>query len=592
MRINTPWDFERLHFDADYFLDCVWAEMRLPPNALTEYERMMFRFGVCGPSRRMVMGFRQIGKTTLVTGPLCLYRLRRDVNREILISSKNDREVNKLLRFVRQGLNLTFMRDLAPDKKDLDNRTAFNVRGKAFGKQPSVSVGSIQSALEGGRANTVIGDDIETKENALTPDGRERLHRQMDEFTNIIYTNADMGEYNPVDPNEIVFCQTPKHEDSIASKLKKEGFAVRSYPLALPRDGEPEPFYMDPGITAYAQAHGIKPGESLAPLRFPTTGKEFLERRAKGKHEFYREQQCVVYLLDKLGYPLKLSDLIVMELSPPPAKLPASVTYGISNHNGSTASNISTIGVGQEQLYRPAFIDEKVVSPTRVHASIDPSGIGKDKMGVAIGADVGGFIYVYRVEGLPGGFDEASCENIVLLLKQYRVRTVFIETNMDTAGIFRQNMAKMISRHVVATGDASFPDGWSCKIEGVHNTVRKEHRIIDVLDAVMTPHRLVMDPCCLRAKIVGQDDDIELKNELQHQIANITRDKGCLREDGKIDALAMLVESFKSALRPETTKARERALDREAKKQREFMDRQTRKMLGIKEPVNPYSTWR
>jgi len=590
-KIDTPWDVERLMLNWDYFLDAFWKEMRLPAKALTDYERMAFRFGATGPARRVLMGTRQLGKTTGLTAPLPCWRWLRDPNREIIISSKNDREVIKLAAFIRQALSqCTFLRHLAPRGKDLDNRTAFNIAGRRPGKQPSLMVGSIASALEGGRAHTIIADDIETKKNAMTPEAREELQRQTAEFTNIIYTSEDMGDEGCIDPPEILIIQTPKHDDSIAARFDKKRFAVRSYPLCLPKADEPQPFKMDPDVTAYAHRHHIKPGQSLMPLRFPES--EVAKRRLEGPIEFYRESQCAVDLKNQIGYPLRLEDLVVMTLPPPPSKLPASVTWGKSNHNGGTRVDMACIGHGEDALYGPAFIDKEFVSPTAIKAAIDPGAARMaDRTGLAIGASAGGFIYVYRVEGLPGGFDEASIEQIVLLLKEHHVQEVTLEINMDTAMVYQNTLRKMIVRHAVPPGDAMYPHGWSCKIVEKRNLTKKEERICNTLGAVMMNHRLIVNAAALVPRLVGEDDDVDIKNELQHQLANITPFRKSLAEDGKVDALEMLVDSFKNTQKFETDEARQRNLERDRQKELDRINKQMRKMLGIGEQRSPYQVW-
>lgn len=606
MRIKTPWDVERLALDWDYFLTAFWEEMRLSQRALTEYERMCFRFGACGDPlvpqstrRRVVLAFRGAGKTTGITAPVPCWRWYREslvgpVRREIIISSKNDREVIKLAAFIRQALGTcTFLKHLAPSRTDVDNRTCFNIAGRAPGKQHSLTVGSIAAALEGGRAHTIIADDIETKKNAATAEGREELQRQASEFTNIIYPDAPVDDPEcSLDPHEVIIIQTPKHDDSICVKFHRKGFVVRSFPLILPRANEPEPYFMDKGVLEFAAKHRIHEGSSLAAKRFPDGCKEIVERRGEGPVDFYRENQCAVDLKDKMGFPLKLADLIVTDLPPPPAKLPASMSWGTSNHNGSTRANVECIGHGGDSLYGPAIIDDKAITPTNVQAAIDPSGVGSDKLGLAIGAAVGGYIYVYGVHGLPGGFDEDNCERLALILKEHRVTSVTVETNMDGAGVFRQNLRKMIARHTVAKGDTMFPDGWTCGVAEVHNVKQKEHRIIDVLSGVMSSHRLVMDRRCLMPNMGQDDDKFNLKNELQHQIANITRDKHSLREDGKIDALAMLVQAFQSTQRMESAVARERDIERERQRELQRAEAQTRRMLGIKDTPPRHTTWR
>jgi len=540
-RICTDWNF---------YIDECWRIMKWPTAALTPYERAMFNDMAFGHPRRVISAPRGIGKTYGVT-MLATWRLRRDVNRRIIIVNYNDKYASKTLFLIRSMLDtLPFLRDLAPRGSDVDNRLSFNVHGAMPNRQPSVSVGSINASLESMRAHSIFFDDVETKKNVITVEGRETLRAQTNEGTNIIYPAST----DSIDPPEIIATQTPKHEESIIRVFEDRGYNVFSYPLLVPGKGEPQPYRLAP---AAERLIADKPaGTNLVPRFGPA---EIAERRA-AKLEFWREQQQAVSLGDLEDHPLSLNDLIVMDFPPPPGKLPLSVSWGTSNHNGSTRLDIPCMGFENDGLHGPVFIDKEYASPITVKAAIDPSGKGKDKTGLAIGSTLGGFVYVHCVMGLPGGVDEPTVERLVLLLKQYRVQEVVFERNFDTTGIYHQTLEAMIDRHKVEHGDAAFPDGWFCRVESVHNTRMKEERIVTSLQAIMGSHRLVMHPSTLKPDLREEDS---FHNELQYQIANIAVERECLPLDDKIDALAMLVTALQTFRKMDPAKQRVMALQRE-----------------------------
>ena len=75
-------------------------------------------------------------------------------------------------------------------------------------------------------------------------------------------------------------------------------------------------------------------------------------------------------------------------------------------------------------------------------------------------------------------------------------------------------------------------------IEEVKHSTQKESRIIDTLEPVMSGHRLVVDQ-----KVIEQDYNSapDIKYSLIYQMTRITRDRGSLAHDDRLDALSMAV---------------------------------------------------
>jgi hypothetical protein len=72
-----------------------------------------------------------------------------------------------------------------------------------------------------------------------------------------------------------------------------------------------------------------------------------------------------------------------------------------------------------------------------------------------------------------------------------------------------------------------------CTVEPVHQSSRKEPRMFGVLHTLLSQRRLVID----RRSIVP-DPNKQPEYQLQHQIARLTDERGCLTRDDRIDALA------------------------------------------------------
>ena len=76
------------------------------------------------------------------------------------------------------------------------------------------------------------------------------------------------------------------------------------------------------------------------------------------------------------------------------------------------------------------------------------------------------------------------------------------------------------------------------------HSIQKERRIIDTLEPVISSHRLIVD-----RKVIEEDwastqhhpPEKALKYQLCYQLSRITRDKGSLVHDDRLDVLAMAV---------------------------------------------------
>ena len=107
-----------------------------------------------------------------------------------------------------------------------------------------------------------------------------------------------------------------------------------------------------------------------------------------------------------------------------------------------------------------------------------------------------------------------------------------------------------------------------------HNT-QKEKRIIDVLEPVMNQHKLVFDK-----KVIKSDFDScqqlppeqSLRYQLMYQMTRVTKERGALSNDDRLDSLAMAVQYWVDAMAQDADKQvaarREEALMNEVEKVR------------------------
>ena len=73
----------------------------------------------------------------------------------------------------------------------------------------------------------------------------------------------------------------------------------------------------------------------------------------------------------------------------------------------------------------------------------------------------------------------------------------------------------------------------------------------------MTQHRLVMDEALIRSDVKNHDHVYSLMYQLTH----ITRDRGCLKHDDRVDALAGAVAYWQKTMGQSVDEARQGVLD-------------------------------
>ena len=127
------------------------------------------------------------------------------------------------------------------------------------------------------------------------------------------------------------------------------------------------------------------------------------------------------------------------------------------------------------------------------------------------------------------GYSDSTLLDILRGCKKYSASTLLIESNFGD-GMFMV----LLKPHLIKNYPVS--------VEEIRSSIQKERRIIDTLEPVINQHKLIFDP-----KVIQQDYesaqkytvDKQLKYMLFNQLSRITRDKGSLTHDDRLDALAM-----------------------------------------------------
>ena len=83
-----------------------------------------------------------------------------------------------------------------------------------------------------------------------------------------------------------------------------------------------------------------------------------------------------------------------------------------------------------------------------------------------------------------------------------------------------------------------------CVVEEVKHSIQKERRIIDTLEPVMNRHKLIFDRQIILndyRSAQAYDGDSRITKTLIHQMTRISFEKGSLKHDDRLDALAIAV---------------------------------------------------
>ncbi len=549
------------HFN--FFVREIWRDRRLDQPGIApigDVEEDILDWTANGPRKRGVLAFRGIGKTHLITASYTLWRLFRDHDNKVLIVSKSLGEAKKTVGIMRQWIDaVEFLRHLSPElgHDKTDTRNEFSVGPAKEARDFSVTAVGVDGQLPSKRAHLIIADDTETKENTKTFEGRKELLETVTEFRAI----ASFGD------KEIVYVGTPHHEETLYTALEARGYAFRSWPKTYPLPEERvrnlAPMLAD--RLARGLAH---PGGLTCPHRI--TQQDIIDDQKEGRRFWLMQCQLASDMGDSDQYPLRLADIMVMDVARDSA--PISVVYGAMDHNGSTAINnpggdnpggITSLGFGLDRFCRPARVSKETARYAATVAWIDPAGkTGKDHTALCAVGYLAGLYHVKKAVAFPGGGTEKNFVAIALALRESGSRQVGIESNWGGSAEFAASFDSVLRRFYTRPGEhPEFPDGWTCSpitdTKITHSSGQKELRILGVLEPVLTGHRAVFD------RQVAENQD------LQHQITRLTRQRDALAEDGLIDALAGAVHALGHTLRIDPQKAAAAAHDRFAEDERD-----------------------
>jgi hypothetical protein len=515
---------QRIHDDFVMFVWLIWRHLKLPVP--TRRQRSLARYLQHGPRRRMLQAFRGIGKTWL-TCAYALWRLYRNPNERVKIVSANEDKATENAVFMRRLIEeVPELQFLRPRGNQRDSVLTFDVGPSDAHPTPSISAVGITGQLTGGRATILISDDVEVPKNSYTETMRERLAELIKEYDALVVPEGF----------DIIYLGTPQTEQSIYNVVRTRGYDCRIWPALYPDRALVEKYdgALAEDIMAELTA-GAKPGTSTDPERFSDL--DLAERAVSyGRSGFQLQFMLDTSLSDALRYPLKQADLIFFDC----ARDDAPVRLAWTSDPRNAVIDIPNIGFSGDRLYRPLHASEQREKYSGSVLVVDPSGRGKDHTAVGVLKEAAGQLYLTALKGFKGGYEPATLQAIADLAKEQKVNHCIVESNFGD-GMFQ----KLLEPYLVRTHPVT--------VEEVRVNTQKELRIISDLEPILNQHRLAVDGAVLREDAQLATD--EPKYSFLYQLTHLTKARGALRHDDKIDVVALGCRYFRDAMAIDHAKA-------------------------------------
>ena len=535
--------------DFRNFLYLCWKHLNLPEPTALQYDIANF---IQGDDQRLVINaFRGIGKSWISSVYVC-HQLLLDPQKNILVVSASKNRADDFSTFTLRLINeIDVLAHLRPLESQRQSKVSFDVRPARASHAPSVKSLGITSQLTGSRSDLVIADDVETSQNSATMGMRDKLSTQVKEFESII---KPLGR--------IIFLGTPQTEMSLYNELPKRGYKLQLWPARYPELKQLRNMSKTISPAISKTWHIDKVGFPTDALRFDF--EDLREREMSyGKSGFNLQFMLDTSLTDEDKYPLKLSDLVVMTTNP--TKAPEKIVWASSPEL--KCEDLPCVGLHLDAYYRPMQVSGDWLDYHGAVLAIDPSGRGKDETAYAVIKMFNGNLFLTDSGGLVGGYTDKTLQGLADIANKEKVKSILVEENYG-GGMFTKLLMPFIQRTYPVT------------IEEIRHSTSKEKRILDVLEPLIQQHRLIVN----RAVVLNDyqktqelySTDQALRYQLFYQMSRLSRTKGSLAFDDRLDVLAMACKYWVEQLaRDQELAVKQRKDDLKREELDRFLDHQT-----------------
>ena len=481
-----------------------WKHLNLPSPTPVQFDIADYLQNA--PRRAVIQAFRGIGKSWICSAFVC-WNLLRNPDLKFLVVSASKTRADDFSTFTKRLITeMDILKHLTPRSDQRGSNVSFDVAPAKAAHSPSVKSVGITGQLTGSRADFIISDDCESLNNSLTQSMRDKLTDNVKEFEAVLSPKG-----------KIMFLGTPQSDMSVYNDLPARGYETRIWTARMPENTKLSRY--EQKLAPYIIDNEFKELDPIDPERFNDL--ELKEREASyGRSGFALQFMLDTTLSDKERYPLKLSDLVVMDINNDIA--PVKLAWAGSPEY--ICEDLPSVGFTGDKYYKPMFKSEDFGDYKGSVMSIDPAGRGQDELAIAIVKQLGGNLFVQECTGLSGGYTESNLTKIATMARDAKVNMIIVESNFGD-GMFTQLLKPVVQRYYPVT------------IEEVNHTKQKELRIIDTLEPVMNQHRLVVSPQLIRKDFDTKDPNYQLF----YQLTRITKDRGSLRNDDRLDALSIAV---------------------------------------------------
>ena len=527
----------------------------------TEIQQDIGEYVANGPQYRMVQAQRGEAKTT-ITAIYAVWRIIHDPSTRILIISAGSDMATEIANWVIQIINnMPELECLRPDRSagDRSSVTGYDIHYTLKGPEKSASITciGITSNMQGKRADVLIADDIESAKNSQTQTQRNRIHHLTLDFTSIC------------SKGDIIWLGTPQSIDSVYNTLPGRGVEIRIWPGRYPTLKEQEDYegFLAPLVAERLAADpslrtgGGPTGDRGKPLDSVLLNEDDLTKKEidQGAAYFQLQHMLSTKLTDADRFPLKLSQIRFMSIDcqfdPISSKLTSTVAP-MTLQFVRTEQNQIKLPDGfpiKDKMYRVQLAEDfaPLVGP---HMYVDPSGGGKngDELAYAVTAFLAGRVYTLDWGGFPGGLTDDALDALTKVAVKWQPQQIDIEQNYGNGALKSVWQPKLLKEH-------------KCAIEEVWETGQKELRIIDILEPVLGSGRLIVDEDLIYKDIERTQKyplDKRSTYSLLWQLSRLTRDKGSLIHDDRLDALAGSVRHWVELLAIDDEKQKAAARDK------------------------------
>ena len=517
-------DFEqRLKDDFSLFLRLCWKSLDLP--APTRAQLAMANYLQHGGSRIMLQCFRGLGKSW-VTAAFVLWTLFCDRDKKIMVVSASKQRADDFSIFCQRCvLEFEWLAHMRPSDDDQRwSRVSFDIAGCRPAQSPSVKSVGISGQLTGSRADLIIADDCETPNNSATDMMREKLLQLITEFESVLTPKLD---------SRIIFLGTPQSCFTIYKTLHERNYIPMVWPARYPKSLVGYEGTLAKELQEDIDKHGLdaltgKPTDT----RFSDI--DLLTReQSMSRSNFLLQFMLDTSLSDALKFPLKLSDFAVLPLDR--EKGPSDLVWGSDKE---TLLDMPAVALPGDRWHRPKAVSEFVHYGQTIVA-VDPSGRGKDETVAVVLSQINGLIFIRDMMATQDGYSDKTLCGILRLAGRYGASMCLIESNFGDGAVM-----ELMKKHAqeMKVGMA---------FEEVRATTRKEDRIIDTLEPVLNQHRLAIDQRLIDWDYRSNPEmapEERLPRMLMYQLTRMCREKGAVKHDDRVDALALGVKYFQDVL--------------------------------------------